>query len=216
MGRVGAAGDNAAMESFFSLLQKNVLNRRSWATREELRIAIVTWIERTYHRRRRQDALGRLTPVEFETIMTTPAPQAALLNLSPARAADPTWGASLCAACERPACGLRGGLYGVGPHRRRFVTFSVFGAAGAVRWLILQRPASVRRVRCSRTSRRSPMLIRSALVAATAAALTVVPVTAATAQTYRHTDTTQDLQSVDLSSSSDFTFAPAPDATEPM
>ena len=62
MGRVGAAGDNAAMESFFSLLQKNVLNRQCWDTREELRIAIVTWIERTYHRRRRQDALGRLTP----------------------------------------------------------------------------------------------------------------------------------------------------------
>lgn len=77
MGRVGACGDNAAMESFFSLLQKNVLNRRSWDTREDLRIAIVTWIERTYHRRRRQDRLGRLTPVEFETIMTTPAAQAA-------------------------------------------------------------------------------------------------------------------------------------------
>ncbi|GAA1609335.1 hypothetical protein GCM10009693_21720 [Leucobacter chromiireducens subsp. chromiireducens] len=69
MGRVAACGDNAAMESFFSLLQKNVLDRRSWATREELRIAIVTWIERTYHRRRRQARLGRLTPVEFETIM---------------------------------------------------------------------------------------------------------------------------------------------------
>ncbi|WP_297741993.1 integrase core domain-containing protein, partial [Nocardioides sp.] len=77
MGRVGAAGDNAAMESFFSLLQKNVLDRRTWATREDLRIAIVTWIERTYHRRRRQDRLGRLTPVEFEIIMTTPASQAA-------------------------------------------------------------------------------------------------------------------------------------------
>ena len=77
MGRVGAAGDNAAMESFFSLLQKNVLDRRSWATREELRIAIVTWIERTYHRRRRQAALGRLTPVEYELIMTTTATQAA-------------------------------------------------------------------------------------------------------------------------------------------
>ena len=77
MGRVGAAGDNAAMESFFSLLQKNVLDRQVWATREELRIAIVTWIERTYHRRRRQDALGRLTPIEYETIMTTPATQAA-------------------------------------------------------------------------------------------------------------------------------------------
>lgn len=77
MGRVSAAGDNAAMESFFSLLQKNVLDRRSWATREELRIAIVTWIERTYHRRRRQAALGRLTPVEYEAIMTTTASQAA-------------------------------------------------------------------------------------------------------------------------------------------
>ena len=71
MGRVGAAGDNAAMESFFALLQKNVLNRQSWTTREELRVAIVKWIERTYHRRRRQDRLGRLTPIEFETIMTT-------------------------------------------------------------------------------------------------------------------------------------------------
>ena len=69
MGRVGAAGDNAAMESFFSLLQKNVLNRGTWATRDELRSAIVTWIERTYHRRRRQARLGRLTPLEYETIM---------------------------------------------------------------------------------------------------------------------------------------------------
>lgn len=77
MGRVGAAGDNAAMESFFSLLQKNVLNRHSWATRQDLRIAIVTWIEKTYHRRRRQDSLGRLTPIEYELIMTTPATQAA-------------------------------------------------------------------------------------------------------------------------------------------
>ena len=65
------------MESFFALLQKNVLNTRNWATRQELRLAIVTWIERTYHRRRRQRALGRLTPVEFEAIMTTQAASAA-------------------------------------------------------------------------------------------------------------------------------------------
>ena len=57
------------------LLQKNVLNRRSWTTREDLRIAIVTWIERTYHRRRRQAGLGRLTPIEYETIMTASATQ---------------------------------------------------------------------------------------------------------------------------------------------
>jgi transposase InsO family protein len=77
MGRVGAAGDNAAMESFFALLQKNVLDQQSWATRQQLRLAIVTWIEATYHRRRRQRALGRLTPIEFEAIMTTPAATAA-------------------------------------------------------------------------------------------------------------------------------------------
>jgi len=54
-----------------------ILNHRSWDTREQLPIAIVTWIERTYHRRRRQTGLGRLTPIEFETIMITPACQAA-------------------------------------------------------------------------------------------------------------------------------------------
>ena len=77
MSRSGNVWDNAAMESFFSLLQKNVLDRKTWETREELRIAIVTWIERTYHRRRRQVALGRLTPIEYETIMTARATQAA-------------------------------------------------------------------------------------------------------------------------------------------
>ena len=56
MGRVGACADNAAMESFFSLLQKNVLNRRRWQTRDQLRLAIIVWIEKTYHRRRRQTA----------------------------------------------------------------------------------------------------------------------------------------------------------------
>ena len=75
MGNVGTAADNAAMESFFALLQRNVLNTQRWATRDQLRIAIVTWIERTYHRRRRQRSLGRLTPAEYETIMT---PQTAL------------------------------------------------------------------------------------------------------------------------------------------
>ncbi len=68
MGRVGTCADNAAMESFFALLQKNVLDRQRWSTREELRLAIVTWIERTYRRRRRQRALGKLTPIEFETV----------------------------------------------------------------------------------------------------------------------------------------------------
>ena len=90
MGRVASAGDNAAMESFFALLQNNVPDRRSRPDREELQIAIVTWIERIYHRRRRQTCLGRLTPIEYETIMTAPASRAAWPNLSPDRAAVPT------------------------------------------------------------------------------------------------------------------------------
>lgn len=74
MGRVAAAGDNAAMESFFSLLQKNVLDRRRWATRDQLASEIIFWVEHTYNRRRRQRALGRLTPAEFELAFTPPPP----------------------------------------------------------------------------------------------------------------------------------------------
>jgi putative transposase len=67
MGRVASAADNAAMESFYSLLQKNVLNRNNrWTTRDQLHNEIVHWIEHTYNRRRRQRSLGRLTPVEYE------------------------------------------------------------------------------------------------------------------------------------------------------
>ena len=68
MGRVGAAGDNARMESFHSLLQNNVLDTKKWESRDELRMAIVTWIERTYHRRRRKRSLGKMTPVEYEAV----------------------------------------------------------------------------------------------------------------------------------------------------
>lgn len=77
IGRVGAAGDHAAMESSFALLQKNVLDQRVWATRAELRLAIVHGIEAVYHRRRRQRVLGRLTPFEYENIMTSQAASAA-------------------------------------------------------------------------------------------------------------------------------------------
>jgi transposase InsO family protein len=83
MGRGGACGDNAAMESFFALLQKNVLNGQRWATREQLRLAIITWIERTYHRRRRQRRLGRLTPSNTRQLTrphTQPEPPSPRVN----------------------------------------------------------------------------------------------------------------------------------------
>ena len=66
MGRVASAGDNAAMESFWALLQRNVLDSQTWRTREDLHYAIAHWIEHTYNRRRRQRRLGKLTPVEYE------------------------------------------------------------------------------------------------------------------------------------------------------
>jgi len=68
MGRVASSGDNAAMESFFSLLQRNVLDTRRWTRREELRLWIAVWFETKYNRRRRQRGLGKITPVEFEMI----------------------------------------------------------------------------------------------------------------------------------------------------
>jgi hypothetical protein len=48
------------MESFFALLQENVSDTRLWATREQLRTAIVTWIEAT-DTAHAQRALTRLT-----------------------------------------------------------------------------------------------------------------------------------------------------------
>ena len=48
---------------------KIVLVLPTW--RRCTRIAIVTWIERTYHRRRRKRSLGKLTPIEFEALATT-------------------------------------------------------------------------------------------------------------------------------------------------
>lgn len=68
MGRVDACGDNASMESFFSLLQKNVLDRQTWRTRQELRLAIMIWIEGKCNRKRKQRRLGKLSPVEYELV----------------------------------------------------------------------------------------------------------------------------------------------------
>jgi transposase InsO family protein len=67
MGRTGSFADNAAMESFYSLVQKNVLNRQKyWRSKHELRIALMRWINVTYNSARKQRALGRMTPIEYE------------------------------------------------------------------------------------------------------------------------------------------------------
>jgi putative transposase len=98
MGIVGACGDNAAMESFFSLLQKNVLDRQPWSTQEQLRLAIVTWIEKTYHRKRRQRRLGKLTPFELETIKVRDNQSDRIRGLKTINpTSQPKWGSPVCA-----------------------------------------------------------------------------------------------------------------------
>lgn len=44
MGRVAAAGDDAAMKSSSSLLQTNVQDHRRWCSRDELHDAVVHWV----------------------------------------------------------------------------------------------------------------------------------------------------------------------------
>jgi putative transposase len=71
MGRVGSAYDNAMMESFFSTLQRELLDRRKWQTRAELARAIFEWIEAWYNPHRRHTSIGYLSPVDYERLYTT-------------------------------------------------------------------------------------------------------------------------------------------------
>ncbi len=54
------------MESFWSSMQIELLNRRRWKTRVELANAIFEYIEIFYNRQRRHSSLGYRTPIEFE------------------------------------------------------------------------------------------------------------------------------------------------------
>lgn len=49
MGCAASRGDNTAMESFLSLLQRNNPDRCFWVSQEQLRVALVTCVERTDH-----------------------------------------------------------------------------------------------------------------------------------------------------------------------
>jgi transposase InsO family protein len=66
MGRVGSALDNAAAESFNSLIKVEYIHRHYFATRAEARLKIATWITDFYNPRRRHSAAAGLPPIEFE------------------------------------------------------------------------------------------------------------------------------------------------------
>jgi putative transposase len=70
MGSIGDCYDNAVIESFWSRMQVELLDRRRWRTRLELANAIFEYLEIFHNRQRRHSALGWLTPVEFENQAT--------------------------------------------------------------------------------------------------------------------------------------------------
>jgi len=70
MGRVASSVDNALIESFWSTMQRELLDRQQWGSRVELASAIFEWIEGFYNPRRRHTALGMLSPHDYETLHT--------------------------------------------------------------------------------------------------------------------------------------------------
>jgi transposase InsO family protein len=65
-GSVGDAFDNAMMESFWSSMQIELLNRKRWKPRLELSNAMFDYIEIFYNWQRRHSSLDYVSPIEFE------------------------------------------------------------------------------------------------------------------------------------------------------
>lgn len=68
MGTVGDAYDNAMAESFFASLEGELLERNSFRSKAEARMAVFSWIEGWYNPRRRHSGLGYVSPMNFERI----------------------------------------------------------------------------------------------------------------------------------------------------
>jgi len=66
MGSIGDCFDNALCESFFATLECELLDRSSFPTRNDARLAVFDFIEGFYNSHRRHSALGYLSPAEFE------------------------------------------------------------------------------------------------------------------------------------------------------
>ncbi len=78
MGSVGDCYDNALCESFFATLERELLDRRKFATQAEARMAVFEFIEGFYNHHRRYSSLGYLSPINYERRMETTGVQANL------------------------------------------------------------------------------------------------------------------------------------------
>jgi putative transposase len=66
MGSIGDPWDNALAETFFASLEKELIRRERFATREAARMRLFWYIECFYNTRRRHSGLGYLSPAEYE------------------------------------------------------------------------------------------------------------------------------------------------------
>ncbi len=66
MGSVGDCYDNAVCEAFHSTLKRELVHRRPWPNRTELRTAVFEYIEGFYNTTRRHSTIDHLSPAEHE------------------------------------------------------------------------------------------------------------------------------------------------------
>ena len=66
MGSTGDAYDNAMAESFFASLETELIDRDSWRTRADARLAVFVYIEAFYNPVRRHSGIGQVAPIEYE------------------------------------------------------------------------------------------------------------------------------------------------------
>ncbi len=67
MSRRGNCHDNAVAESFFQLLKRERMKRRTYPTRDAARQDVFEYIEMFYYPKRKHSNNGMLSPVDFET-----------------------------------------------------------------------------------------------------------------------------------------------------
>jgi putative transposase len=66
MGSIGDPWDNALAETFFASLEKELLRRERFETREHARMRLFWYIECFYNPRRRHSSLGYQSPIDYE------------------------------------------------------------------------------------------------------------------------------------------------------
>src|SRR5690625_4900248 len=69
MGAVGTSADNALMESTIGLYKTEVINRRSWKSRQEIETATAAWVA-WFNQQRLHSELGYTTGAVRERVLS--------------------------------------------------------------------------------------------------------------------------------------------------